>query len=68
MSAYGLALFDLPVALLKVLDNRISDPVLLIFGQRARTPRTRLSPFRSPIMRVNRRSSILVHIPEDKNK
>ena len=37
MSAYRLALFDLPVALLKVLDNRISDLVLLIFGQRART-------------------------------
>ena len=32
MSAYRLALFDLPVALLKVLDNRISDLVLLIFG------------------------------------
>jgi hypothetical protein len=48
MSAYGLALFDLPVALLKVLDNRISDPVLLIFGQRASHPADEAEPFPQP--------------------
>ena len=45
MSAYRLALFDLPIALLKVLDNRISDLVLLIFRQRASHPADQAEPF-----------------------
>jgi hypothetical protein len=32
VSPYGVALFDLPVAPLKVLDNRISDLVLIVFA------------------------------------
>ena len=48
MSAYRLALFDLPIALLKVLDNRISDLVLLIFGQRASHPADQAESFPQP--------------------
>ena len=48
MCAYRLALFDLPIALLKVLDNRISDLVLLIFGQRASHPADQAESFPQP--------------------
>ena len=45
MFAYGLAPFDLRVALLKMLDNRISDLMLLIFGYRSSHPADQAEPF-----------------------